>query len=180
MKRGSLVLAAIVASACSAPAPRASPDPVEDAVSASSPAPVPSDLAALPPDVAAAYHAAREAVWHSDHTEARRQLTIAVGLMPDFTEGWYNLGAATSRLSVEAAGRGDDAAALSLFREAVDAKRHAESLIAQGRWLVYGPEQQAAVQEDLRHALEDADEVMANEEALLIALRLTAQSGAAR
>jgi hypothetical protein len=97
-----------------------------------------------------------------------------VDLMPDFTEGWYNLGAAASRLAVEAAGRGEDPAALAFFREGVDAKRRADQLIREGKWFVYSPPQQAQVTSDLAHALEDADEVLANEPALLIALRLHA------
>jgi len=94
--------------------------------------------------------------------------------MPDFTEGWYNLGAAASRLAVEAAGRSDDQAALAFFREGVDAKRRADQLIREGRWLIYGPTEQAQVTADLAEALADADDVLANEPALLIALRLHA------
>jgi hypothetical protein len=75
---------------------------------------------------------------------------------------------------VEAAGRGEDPAALAFFREGVDAKRRADQLIRDGKWFIYSPPQQAQVISDLAHALEDADEVLANEPALLIALRLHA------
>ncbi|HEX6736723.1 MAG TPA: hypothetical protein VF310_00490 [Vicinamibacteria bacterium] len=163
------VLALLALAACSGGAPRPSPSPAASST--------PDDLAALPPDVAEPYRAAREAVRRRDHAEARRLLQTAVGLMPDFTEGWYNLGAASSHLAVEAAGRGEDQAALAFFREGLDAKRRADGLIREGRWLIYNPQQQEQVKSDLAHALEDADEVAANEEALLAALRLHAAAG---
>jgi hypothetical protein len=152
--------------ACAGAGPRPSP---QASTTAS-----PHDLAALPADVAAPYREARQAVGRRDYAEARRLLAITVERMPGFTEGWYNLGAAASHLAVEAAGRGEDAAALGFFREGLAAKRRADALIREGHWVIYDPAQQSQVKADLAQALQDADEVAANEEALLAALRLHA------
>jgi len=143
----------------------------------SSPAPASRDFAtdSLPPEVATVYEAARRAVKSGETAEARRQLQRAVELMPEFTEGWYNLGASISSLAIRAAGAGDDAGALTLFREAVAAKRRAQDLIREGKWFIYeGPERERVVH-DLTEALREADEVLADESSLLIALRLYAE-----
>jgi hypothetical protein len=128
-------------------------------------------------DVAAAYQAADDAVRQRDHAEARRQLTIAVGLMPDFTEGWYILGGCAGRLAIEAAGRDDDQAALALFREGEDAKKRAAALVREGKWFVYGPEEQAHAREDLADTPGEANGLLANDEVLLIALKRAAGKG---
>ena len=57
----------------------------------------------------------------------------------------------------------------------VTQKRRASDLIAEGKWFVYLKEdEQKGVVSDLRHALEDADAVVQDEESLLIALRMWA------
>jgi hypothetical protein len=132
-----------------------------------------------PPGVSApaweAYAAARKAIWANDLALGQLRFKEAIAAQFDFTEAWYNLGATTSRLAIEAAGAGRDGEALTLFRESVTQKRRASDLIAEGKWFVYlKPEEQEGVVSDLRHALEDADEVVANEEALLAALRMWA------
>jgi tetratricopeptide (TPR) repeat protein len=125
--------------------------------------------------VATAYEAARLAIRSDDTEEARRQFQRAVELMPEFTEGWYNLGASTTILAIRAAGAGDDAEALTLFREAVAAKRRAQDLIGEGKWFIYEDPERAKVVHDLTEALPEADEVLADESSLLIALRLYAE-----
>ena len=162
--------ALLACAACAEPRPRASATPEGAGTST----PASTALSNLPPEVADAYRSARDAVRRRDHLEARRHLRATVDAMPDFTEGWYNLGAAASRLAVESAGRGEDQTALTFFREGVAAKRRADQLIREGKWFIYGPSEQAQVTADLASALEDADEVLANEPALLAALRLHA------
>ena len=129
----------------------------------------------LPADVRAAYEAAKDSVRAGDYSTARTQLSHAVKLKPDFTEGWYNLGSTTARLAAEAAALNRDAVAIALFRQSVAEKRKAQALILEGKWCIYGPDEQAQVTSDLDNALENADEVMANERSLLIALKMMAR-----
>jgi Tfp pilus assembly protein PilF len=121
-----------------------------------------------------AYQAARAAVRRGDYAEARQQLLAAVAAKPDFTEAWYNLGASYGMLAIEAAAVGEDSRAIEYFREAVEAKRRAEALIGEGKWFLYGPKEQAQTIADLKEGLKDADEVLADERSLLMALRLHA------
>jgi hypothetical protein len=122
-----------------------------------------------------AYVAARQAIWANDLVTGQARLQEAIAAQSDFTEAWYNLGATTARLAGEAAGAGRDGDALTLFRESVTQKRRASDLIAEGKWFVYLKEdEQAGVVSDLRHALEDADAVVADEESLLVALKMWA------
>jgi hypothetical protein len=114
-------------------------------------------------------------VGQGDYARSALEFGRAVELAPDFTEGWYNLGAATSRLAVEAAGRGDDAEALRLVRAGVEQKRRARDLISAGTWWIYDARQQAVVRHDLEEALRDVDAVLADEPSLLAALRLQAR-----
>jgi hypothetical protein len=128
-----------------------------------------------------AYEAGKHSIRAGDLAGGHQHLKAAVEAQPDFTEGWYNLGATTSRLAIEAAGSGRDDEALALFRESVDQKRRAQELIDQGKWFVYTTaSDQETVRSDLGHALEDADAVLADEASLLAALRLWAASGRSR
>ncbi|MBI4697649.1 MAG: hypothetical protein HY758_01700 [Nitrospirae bacterium] len=122
-----------------------------------------------------AYKAARTKVIGGKYLEARRYLLIAVQEKPDFTEAWYNLGALNGNLAIEKMAQGQEQASLSLFREAVDQKRRAQALIAEGKWFVYKtPAEQAQVQYDIQEALSDADEVLEDEPSLIQALKLMA------
>ncbi len=154
-------------------------EPVAEVAEATVPtAPPPSGLSI---EAFRAYQAAILAVRGENLDEARDLLKQAVELQPDFTEGWYNLGATTSRLAMAAAVDARDQEALDLFREAVEEKRRAQALIDEGKWFVYTTrEEQDQVIFDLRHALEDADAVMADEASLLAAMRLWAGSGRLR
>lgn len=177
-----LVAGAVLVSGCRAqdpapaPPPEARPEP--DGAGASA-APVSSETVTgdvLPAEAFTAYDAARAAVRARNYDEAKRQFLIAVQVEPDFTEAWYNLGATNGVLSLAEAGAGGDAEAVALFREGVEAKKRARDLIDQGKWFVYKTEaEQSQVKDDLRHALEDADDVLADEPSLLVALRLQAQ-----
>jgi tetratricopeptide (TPR) repeat protein len=124
--------------------------------------------------VAAAYEAGKRAVRARDYDEARRQLERAVERMPEFTEAWYNLGATLTTLSIRAAGAGDDAAALALFKDAVAAKKRAQDLISEDKWVLYEGAERDQVVHDLTEALRYADEVLGDERSLLVALRLWA------
>lgn len=144
----------------------------ESRAAAPTPAPAPVGLS---PAALEAYEAAKRSVFAGDLDEARGHFTEATDAQPDFTEAWYNMGAATSRLSIAAAGAGEDQRALALFREAVSQKRRARALIDEGKWFVYTKvEEQEQVISDLQHALEEADAVMADDDSLLTALRMAA------
>jgi len=151
-------------------------EPVAEATKPTTPPPP-----GLSRDALYAYGTAIQAVRAANLDEARNLLKQAVELQPDFTEAWYNLGATTSRLAMAAAVDSRDLEALALFREAVLEKRRAQALVDDGKWFVYKTrEEQDQVISDLRHALEDADAVMADEASLLAAMRIWAASGRAR
>ncbi len=73
------------------------------------------------------------------------------------------------------AGRGADGTALSLFRQAVAAKQRARTLMNEDKWFLYREREREIVRHDVEEALRDADSVMADEETLLVALRLRAR-----
>jgi predicted negative regulator of RcsB-dependent stress response len=141
------------------------------AAAAATPAPPPG----LSAEAFQAYEAAKQSVEANDLATARGHFQDAVAAQPDFTEGWYNLGATTTRLAAVAALAGQDPEAIALFREGVNQKRRAESLIGQGKWYIYTPQQQEQVISDLQHALEDVDAVLADEPSLLAAMRMWAE-----
>lgn len=119
------------------------------------------------------YEAAKQAVFRNDMETAIARLEEAVNENADFTEAWYQLGAARSNLAIDTV-LADETAAVMLFHDAVAAKRQAQALMDQGIFWVWDAQAQAEARSDLELALEDADEVTANEESLVIALRLYA------
>jgi tetratricopeptide (TPR) repeat protein len=144
-----------------------SEDAAEDAAEDTSPS--------FSAEVRAEYEQAKDAVRAQDYRRAQAHLEKTVALLPDFTEGWYNLGATYAHLAIVAAQESGRDEALAYFRQAVDAKRTARDLMDQGRWYVYlAEEEQTQVRGDVEKALEDADAVLADEASLLIALRIWA------
>lgn len=119
------------------------------------------------------YDEAIQAVWSNRYEDAKNLLEQTVAQNAEFTEAWYNLGATYGVLAVIAAHAGEDSRAISLFRQAVEAKKKAKALMDQGKFVFYNADQQATVKHDVEKALEDADEVLANEETLLMALRMS-------
>ncbi len=130
---------------------------------------------ALNPQARAAYERARTEHQQGKVAAMQSSLEEAVRYQPDFTEAWYNLGACRANRALQSIRADDEAAALEFFRTAVEAKRKAQGLMEQGVWFVYLTEsEQGQVREDVDSALEDADEVMEDEAALLQAMRLWA------
>lgn len=125
-------------------------------------------------DVMRVYEAGRDAVRSGDLASGAAHLERAVALQPDFTEAWYNLGAALSNLAIQATRAGDEDLAVRLFRKAVDSKKRSKALMDRGVWYLYGPADQAEVRSDVQNALEDADDVLADEKSLRAALRIWA------
>jgi hypothetical protein len=110
--------AGAAASEAGAPASEGAPAP---------PSPTSAPPAGLSAEAFQAYETAKQSVEANDLAAARGHFQEAVAAQPDFTEGWYNLGATTTRLAAAAAGAGQDPEALALFREGVNEKRQAES-----------------------------------------------------
>jgi len=165
-----LLLAAGGALACR-PAKGPAPSPTPPA--AASPA---DTRRPLKPEALARYREAQGFVAAGKLDEARASLEAAVAAEPDFTEAWYNLGANLSNMAVREAGRNDDPrAALDLFRRGVAAKILARALMNDGKWFVYGEKERAVVEADLKEALRDMQQVMADEETLFLALRMRAR-----
>jgi tetratricopeptide (TPR) repeat protein len=147
---------------------------------APAPAPAPSaspasDLRPLAPEARRHYQEAQGLVYIGNLEEATASLERAVAAQPDFTEGWYNLGATYSNLAVREAGAGYDDAALEHVKKAVDAKARARDLMGANIWFLYDESQRQTVRDDVAHALEDAQAVLADPASLLVALRLRAR-----
>lgn len=119
-----------------------------------------------------AYAAAIQNVRNNDLEAAEANLKKAVSLKPDFTEAWYNMGATQTFIAMSLAKDGKDREAIAKFREAVDSKKKSKSLMDQNIWYVYKETEQENVLSDVREALRDVDELLANEEMLLLVLKI--------
>lgn len=129
----------------------------------------------FPREALEAYQAARRAVRAGDMAGAVRHLSAALEIKPDFTEAWYNRGAAYSHLAIAEMRKGRESESLAMFRAAVADKKRAQELINQGKWFVYKTAaEQDQVKSDLANALEEADDVLADEQSLIAALKLYA------
>ena len=175
--RGRPVRAAALAVALSVAGCRRATPPAP--ATAAPPASAPSsaageDLRELLPEARTYYRQAQGFVTSGALDQAQASFEQAVAVEPDFTEGWYNLGATYGNQAVRDAGRGDDSSALEFFRKGVTAKIRARELMNEGTWFLYGERERGVVLHDVEEALRDADEVMADEEVVLAALRLRA------
>lgn len=124
------------------------------------------------PEAMAAYERSRGEYQRGELGATQASLEEAVRIQDDFTEAWYNLGACRGNRALNAIRGGDEAAALSLFRAGVEAKRRARDLMADGVWYVYFTAgEQRQMREEVEASLEDADAVLEDEAALLAAMR---------
>ncbi len=148
------------------------PTPVAD----STPAPAAaSDLRALAPEALTRYREAQQLVTAGDLDRAQTAFEAAVAAQPDFTEGWYNLGATYSNQAVRDVAQGRDLLALDSVRRGVTAKSRARDLMNADVWFLYDASQREVVRHDVAQALADADAVLADPESLIVALRLRAR-----
>ena len=138
-------------------------------------APVRAPPAGIPAEAWKYYEDAKEAVYNSDLARAEKDLAGAVRVKPDFTEAWYNLGATQANIAIDIIRHdGSESAAVRKFREGVDSKKKARELMIQGKWFEYQGEQRTQTRYDVEQALEYADETLANEPALIDAMRMWA------
>jgi tetratricopeptide (TPR) repeat protein len=119
-----------------------------------------------------AYAAAIQNVRNNDLEAAEANLKKAVRLKPDFTEAWYNLGAAQTFMAMNLAREEKDRDAVLKFREAVESKKKSQSLMDKNTWYVYKEPEQENVRHDVREALRNVDELLANEQMLLLLLKI--------
>jgi len=117
-----------------------------------------------------AYQEAKRSIQASDLRSAVTALQRAIAQNPDFTEAYYQLGAAKTNLAIEEVRR-DEHAAVELFREGVEAKKEARRLMNQSKYYVWDERQRAQARIDLREALRDVDAVLADEPSLIAALK---------
>jgi len=113
----------------------------------------------------------REAFETEDMDQRLRLLELAVRANPHLTEAWYELG----RFKVERAPeviKTDELQAVAMFREGLEAEQEALRLLDAGNVLVWTDEDEIRAREALAADLANANEVMADQESLLNALRM--------
>lgn len=119
-----------------------------------------------------AYAAAIQNVRSNDMEAAETNLKKAISLKPDFTEAWYNLGATQTYIAMNLAKDEKDREAIAKFREAVESKKKSKTLMDKNIWYIYKEAEQENVRHDVREALRDVNELLANEETLLLLLKI--------
>jgi len=136
------------------------------------------DAAAAPGERAglADYRQAGDAVASGDVRRAIALLEHAVALDPEFAEAWYQLGAARSNLAVAEVGV-DEPGAVQLFRDAVEAKQRARSLMLLGKTSLWNDAELAQAEADADQALSDVDDVLVDDAHVAAALRLYGGAG---
>jgi tetratricopeptide (TPR) repeat protein len=144
------------------------------------PAPATSALTAQAPQAAAsseafpgqfAYRAAKVDIQDNNLRAAVDSLEQAIEQNPEFSEAYYQLGAAKTNLAIEQV-RYDERSAIQLFREGVAAKRKAHHLMSLNKFYVWNEQQREQAWKDLREALRDVDAVLADETSLVAALKM--------
>jgi len=113
----------------------------------------------------------REAFATEDMDERLRLLEVAVRANPHLTEAWYELG----RFKVRRAPvviKTDELQAVAMFREGLEAEQEALRLLDSVKVLVWTDEEEIRAREALAIDLANANDVMADQESLLNALRM--------
>jgi tetratricopeptide (TPR) repeat protein len=113
----------------------------------------------------------RQALAAADPEEALRLLHDAVHLNPKLAEAWYAIGQFKMKLAPDVV-RTDETKGVLLFREALEAEREALALLDTGHRTVWSAEEEERARMTLARDLQDVDQVMADRDTLLAALRL--------
>jgi hypothetical protein len=112
----------------------------------------------------------REALAAQDSEETLRLLEQAVHANPHLAEAWYELG----RLKVKRAPdivKTDELHGVTTFREGLEAEKEASALLDAGKVTVWTAVEEDQAREVLARDLLNVDEVLADQESLLNALR---------
>lgn len=117
-----------------------------------------------------AYQEAKGLIRQRDLRAAIQSLQRAIEANPEFAEAWYQLGAAKANLAIQEV-RSDEAAAVQLFREGVEAKKQALHLMRLGKCYVWDAEQRKRAWADVQEALRGVDEVLADRRVTVAALK---------
>ncbi|MCC6954188.1 MAG: hypothetical protein IT290_08725 [Deltaproteobacteria bacterium] len=121
------------------------------------------------------YRRGEDAYTRGDYEQCVKHLSDAIELQEDFLEAYYGRGGCSIGLALHVMREGNRERALELYRDSVADKREAKALMDEGRWYIYfGKREQRQMISDVKSALVDADEVMADEESLVAAMKLMA------
>jgi tetratricopeptide (TPR) repeat protein len=118
-----------------------------------------------------AYLEAKGLIQANDLRAAVISLRHAIEQNPEFSEAYYQLGAAKTNLAIQEV-RYDERTAIDLFREGVEAKKQARHLMSLNKYYVWNERQREQAWTDLREALRDVDAVLADEPSLVAALKM--------
>lgn len=150
----------------------ASTAPVGPETTVVSPAPVSvSAAAATGQPHLAAYDRAKRAITGGNLQVAVQHLQEAIAHDAQFAEAWYQLGAAQTRLAIQAINN-DESRSLELFSEGVRSKKRARALIGAGETRVWTPAQTAQASSDLQQGLQEIDNLLDDRPTLIAALKL--------
>lgn len=114
------------------------------------------------------YH---EALATEDADERLRLLELAVRANPGLAEAWYELGRAKVKRAPMVI-KVDELQAVAMFREGLEAEQEALRLLDSGKVVVWTGEEEIRARETVAVDLANANEVMADQDSLLNALRM--------
>jgi hypothetical protein len=113
----------------------------------------------------------RQALATADTEEALRLLHAAVQANRNLTEAWYTLGRLKLKLAPEIV-KTEEERGVMMFREGLEAEREALALLDAGKVTVWSKAEVDDARTALDRDLLNVDEVMADHDSLLAALRL--------
>jgi hypothetical protein len=113
----------------------------------------------------------RKALAAQDTEETLRLLQEALQANPRLTEAWYEKGQLKVKLAPGIL-KTDELQAMATFREGLEAEREALRLLDAGAVTVWTPREQGQARAVLQADLVNVDEVLADPESLLYALRV--------
>jgi hypothetical protein len=113
----------------------------------------------------------RKALAAQDSEETFRLLQEALQANPRLAEAWYEKGRLKVKLAPDIL-RTDELQAMATFREGLEAEREALRLLDAGEVTVWTPQEQAHARTVLEADMVNVDEVLADPESLLYALRV--------
>lgn len=137
------------------------------------PPPAPTTRVAQPvaPAALAGVGTYREALATQDTEESLRLLQAALQANRNLAEAWYALGRLKLKLAPDIV-KTDEVRGVAVFREGLEAEREALALLEAGKVTVWSKAEEEQARMALAVDLLNVEEVMADHESLLAALRL--------